>query len=131
MNKLKNKAEKSASKLKGLHSEKLKSIKDEISEFRKDMPDNDQIKMNFENTSLYKGKILIKAHGINFSYGHQDLWKDTFSLEIRSGDRLVIEGDNGSGKTTLIKIILGELSPSIGSIEQVNCKGDGTCCDGG
>jgi ATPase subunit of ABC transporter with duplicated ATPase domains len=123
MHQLKNKAEKSASKLKVLHSDRLKSIQDDISEFRKGMPDNDKIKMNFEDTSLYKGKVLAKAHEINFGYENQNLWKDTFSLEIRSGDRLVIEGDNGSGKTTLIKIILGEISPDIGSIVLRNFKG--------
>ncbi len=123
MHQLKNKAEKSASKLKGLHSDKIKTIQEDISEFRKDMPDIDEIKINFEDTSLYKGKVLFRAHDINFNYGYQNLWKDSFSLEIRSGDRLVIEGDNGCGKTTLIKIILGDLSPGIGSMQFTNCKG--------
>jgi ATPase subunit of ABC transporter with duplicated ATPase domains len=123
MHQLKNKAERSASKLKGLHSDKIKTIQEDISEFRKDMPDIDEIKINFEDTSLYKGKVLFRAHDINFNYGYQNLWKDSFSLEIRSGDRLVIEGDNGCGKTTLIKIILGDLSPGIGSMQFTNCKG--------
>ncbi len=123
MHQLKNKAEKSASKLKELHSDKLKSIQDDISESRKEVPDNDQIKMDFEDTLLYTGKVLAKVNKINFRYGYQNLWKDPFSLEIRSGDRLVIDGDNGCGKTTLIKIILGEISPGTGSIELANCKG--------
>ena len=123
MHQLKNKAEKSTSKLKGLHSDKLKSIQDDISEFRKDIPDNDKIKMDFQDTSLYKGKVLFKAHEINFSYGQRNIWKDPFSLEIRSGDRVVIDGDNGSGKTTLIKIILGEILPVTGSIQLTKYKG--------
>jgi ATPase subunit of ABC transporter with duplicated ATPase domains len=123
MHQLKNKAEKSTSKLRELHSDKLKSIQDEISESRKDIPDNDQIKMNFDNTTLYTGKVLVKADKINFRYGYQNLWKDDFSLEIRSGDRLIIDGDNGCGKTTLIKLILGELSPGSGSLELANLNG--------
>ncbi len=123
MHQLKNKAEKSTSKLRELHSDKLKSIQDEISESRKDIPYNDQIKMNFDNTTLYTGKVLVKADKINFRYGYQNLWKDDFSLEIRSGDRLIIDGDNGCGKTTLIKLILGELSPGAGSIELANLNG--------
>lgn len=123
MHQLKNKAEKSASKLKELHSDKLKSIQDDISESRKEIPDNDHIKMDFEDTSLYTGKILVKADKINFRYGYHNLWKDNFSLEIRSGDRLIIDGDNGCGKTTLIKLILGELSPGTGSIELASFKG--------
>ncbi len=123
MHQLKNKAEKSTSKLKELHSDKLKSIQDDISESRKEIPDNDKIKIDFESTSLYTGKVLVKAEKINFRYGIQNLWKDTFNLEVRSGDRLVIDGDNGCGKTTLIKILLGELSPVTGSIEIAKWKG--------
>ena len=79
--------------------------------------------MNFDNTTIYTGKFLAKEDKINFRYGYQYLWKDEFSLEIRSGDRLIIDGDNGCGKTTLIKLILGELSPSTGSIELANLNG--------
>lgn len=40
----------------------------------------------------------------------------------RSGERINIKGKNGSGKTTLIRIILGELEPSQGSLNRANMK---------
>ena len=39
----------------------------------------------------------------------QLLWQTPVSFQLKSGDRLRIEGTNGSGKTTLLKIITGQL----------------------
>jgi len=41
-----------------------------------------------------------------------------FSTTIMRGDKVAIIGPNGSGKTTLLKIILGDLVPDEGSVEQ-------------
>ncbi len=78
--------------------------------------------MNFNNTSIYLGKILVKAKSINFKFGSQKLWSAPISFEIKSGDRIIIEGNNGTGKTTLIRLILGDLSPSEGSIKRSSFK---------
>ncbi|WP_449399177.1 ATP-binding cassette domain-containing protein [Chryseobacterium wanjuense] len=44
------------------------------------------------------------------------------NLEIRSGDRISIKGSNGSGKTTLIKLLLGDLQPSVGMISRTDFR---------
>lgn len=41
---------------------------------------------------------------------------DKISLEIKSGDRLLINGDNGSGKTTLLRVLSGILPPTNGQM---------------
>ncbi len=41
----------------------------------------------------------------------------SINLEINSGSRIGIQGPNGSGKSTFLKIIMGYLSPSHGSVE--------------
>ncbi|MDI9358961.1 MAG: ATP-binding cassette domain-containing protein [Phycisphaerales bacterium] len=41
---------------------------------------------------------------------------DHISLDIRSGEFLILLGNNGSGKTTLLDLIHGELQPSSGAI---------------
>src|SRR3546814_12228239 len=38
-------------------------------------------------------------------------------MVIQRGDRIGLLGANGTGKTTLLKLLLGELHPSSGSIE--------------
>lgn len=116
MNNLKNKAEKSTSKIKDTHEEKQMKISQELTEIRKSLPDISQMKINFNSSSLHKGKILVKAHNINFAYSSENLWKDSISFEVKSGERISIEGRNGKGKTTLLKMILGELLPAEGDI---------------
>ena len=59
---------------------------------------------------------LIVLRGVSFAYGGTPVLID-IDLTIRTGDFLAIIGPNGSGKTTLIKVILGLLEPSSGTVE--------------
>ena len=122
MNTLRNKAENSSSKIKDVHAEKISGISEDLRLLRSSLPNIDQMKFGFNNTSFLKGKTLFKALEINYSYDEKDLWNENLSFEILSGDRLVIKGLNGSGKTTLIKIILGELNPTKGQITSLAKK---------
>jgi ATPase subunit of ABC transporter with duplicated ATPase domains len=113
---MKNDAEKSTARLKSVHNEKISSITRELSDLRSQIPDNDKIKFGFENSELHKGKILIKAEKINYTYGKESLWQNSIDLHIMSGERIVLKGHNGSGKTTLLKLILGDMEPTAGAI---------------
>lgn len=116
MNTLKNKAEKSTAKLKGVHTEKISTISQELSDLRKEVPDLDKMKFGFHSTALHRGKVLFEGHEINFGYTHRLLWRQSLNLQFTSGDRLALKGLNGSGKTTLIKIIRGDLTPTSGKV---------------
>lgn len=118
MKTLKNNAEKSTSRMKGVHAEKVGVISQELSQLRKELPDIDKMKMDFDDSGLHKGKILITAKDVNFGYGNQLLWKHALNFQITSGERIVVKGLNGSGKTTLIKMILGGLEPRLGTIDR-------------
>jgi ATPase subunit of ABC transporter with duplicated ATPase domains len=122
MNTLRNNAENSSSKLKGIHAEKIGGIKEELQELRSALPDIDKMKFGFDNATLHKGKILFNATDINYSYNHHLLWKYGLTFQITSGERLVLKGLNGSGKTTLIKLILGELTPQKGTVYRTDNK---------
>jgi ATPase subunit of ABC transporter with duplicated ATPase domains len=80
------------------------------------------LKLNLNASSLHTGKTIATAKDINFSYGEHTVWQHPLSLQIRSGDRLSIEGRNGSGKTTLLKIITGELEPQTGTIARADFR---------
>lgn len=117
MNTLRNSAENSTSKIKGAHAEKVDGISGELQALRSELPDVDKMKFGFDISALHKGKILFKATGINHAYGNgKRLWPGNLDIQITSGERIVIKGLNGSGKSTLIKIMLGELEPSIGNV---------------
>jgi ATPase subunit of ABC transporter with duplicated ATPase domains len=122
MNTLRNNAEKSTSRMKGVHAEKVEAISQGLSELRTALPDVDKMKMGFNNSALHKGKILITAKDVNFGYGDRLLWENGLAFQIASGERIAIKGANGSGKTTLIKMVLGELTPREGCIDRAGVK---------
>ncbi|CAD0224321.1 ABC-F family ATP-binding cassette domain-containing protein [Chryseobacterium sp. JV274] len=118
MNTLRNNAEKNSSKLKSVHAEKISGISDGLRDLRSSLKNSEQMKVNFNDSNLHSGKILITAEDINFNYGNGNLWKENVNLEIRSGERISIKGSNGSGKTSLIKLLLGNTEPSEGIIDR-------------
>lgn len=58
---------------------------------------------------------MLKVDNVRFEYGLKEVLKGV-SLNINKGDRIGLIGSNGTGKTTLLRIIAGELSPSVGSV---------------
>lgn len=70
----------------------------------------------------------ICIENLCFSYTPGDVVLDDINLSIAEGEFAVIIGGNGSGKSTLIKNILGEITPSNGSVrilgEDRNKTGD-------
>jgi ATPase subunit of ABC transporter with duplicated ATPase domains len=122
MNTFKNNAEKSTSRIKDAHAEKVETLSQALSEMRKALPDADKIKIDLDNARLHRGKKLITATDINFAYNNRLLWRQPLSFSITSGERIVIKGGNGSGKTTLIKIILGEIQPLSGIIDRAETR---------
>ncbi len=122
MNTFRNNAERSTSRIKGVHEEKVGSISQELSKLRNELPDMDQMKMGFDPPQLHHGKTIVSATNINFRYDHHLLWKHGLTFQLCSGERIAIKGANGSGKTTLLKMILGELQPLSGSISRTTIK---------
>jgi ATPase subunit of ABC transporter with duplicated ATPase domains len=115
-NTLRNSAEKSTARLKEKHNEKIGTIAKDLNDLRKELPEIDKMKFDFDYSNLHKGKILVKGGGLNYEYNNTPVWKQPISFIITSGERIAIKGKNGSGKTTLIRIILGDIPPAQGSI---------------
>jgi ATP-binding cassette subfamily F protein uup len=61
------------------------------------------------------GRLVVEARGVEVGYGDRPVVRD-FSTTILRGDRVGVIGPNGSGKTTLLRVLLGELSPRIGTV---------------
>ncbi|KIC96014.1 ribosomal protection-like ABC-F family protein [Flavihumibacter solisilvae] len=118
INSMRNSAENSTARLKGIHAEKVGAVSDALNELRKELPDLDKMKFGFDNSTLHKGKILVSAKGVNFGYGTRLLWDNPIDFQVLSGERIALKGNNGSGKTTLIRMITGDIEPVSGSIQR-------------
>ena len=63
------------------------------------------------------GKLVFEADHVTHNFGGSPVIVD-FSARIMRGDRIGIIGPNGCGKTTLIKLLIGELEPTAGTIRR-------------
>jgi ATP-binding cassette subfamily F protein uup len=63
------------------------------------------------------GFKVITCEGAGFRYGERWIVRD-LSTRIERGDKIGIVGPNGAGKTTLLRLLLGQLAPQAGMVEQ-------------
>lgn len=91
----------------------LKEMRRERSERRER-----QGKASFQlETAEKSGKQVMVAENVSFAHpGGEPLIRD-FNLVLQRSDRIGLLGANGTGKTTLLKLLLGDLQPTGGTIE--------------
>ncbi|MGR4880290.1 metal ABC transporter ATP-binding protein [Streptomyces sp. LARHCF249] len=59
---------------------------------------------------------VISLRGAGLAYGDRVMWRD-LDLDVRPGEFLAVLGPNGSGKTSLLRVLLGRLPLTQGSLE--------------
>ena len=91
----------------------LDALRAERAEQAKDRPRELYLGVDSGGTS---GKLVADLKGVTKSFGDRIVIKP-FTSRILRGDRLAIVGPNGAGKTTLVKIMLGELAPTDGTVK--------------
>jgi ABC transport system ATP-binding/permease protein len=67
-------------------------------------------------TGGQSGKIVAALEEVTMRYGERTLI-DKFTTTVLRGDKIGLIGPNGCGKTTLLKLILGQLKPTSGTIK--------------
>lgn len=68
------------------------------------------------NQAENSGKIVFEAQNLQFSHGETPIISNLSTVILRE-DRVGVIGPNGCGKSTLIKLLVGELSPTAGSVK--------------
>ena len=74
-----------------------------------------QVRMDVAAAESSGKKVFVLEH-VGFAYGERVLVRD-FSTTVFRGDRIGLIGPNGSGKTTLIRLMLGSLQPTSGTVK--------------
>lgn len=67
--------------------------------------------------SQRKTKKLLSMENLGHSYDDGPLFKD-LNLTVLKGQRIGVVGPNGCGKSTLLKIIMGQVKPAEGTIDE-------------
>jgi ATP-binding cassette subfamily F protein uup len=63
------------------------------------------------------GVKVIEATDVSYAWPDGKVVIRDFSTVIQRGEKIGILGPNGAGKTTLIKLLLGQLAPTAGSLK--------------
>lgn len=122
LNTRKNNAENSTARMVGVHKDKVQGITQDIGKLRQEITTSAKMKMDFDQSGLHEGKILLQADKINARYGDRILWNENLSFQICSGERIAVKGANGSGKSTLLRILLGKTPLPTGIIHRADFK---------
>src|SRR5947209_5176616 len=67
-------------------------------------------------SELRSGEVVLRIRNLSKHYGKR-LAVDNLNLEIKRGEIFGFLGPNGAGKTTTIRMALGLIAPSTGSVE--------------
>ncbi len=63
-------------------------------------------------------RMACEVEGLSFAYPGMDKpLIERFSIGIEAGEKVAIIGENGAGKTTLMRLLVGELAPTQGSVK--------------
>jgi ABC transport system ATP-binding/permease protein len=89
----------------------LKAMRQEYSKRRQVMG---SAKMQIEE-ALRSGKVVFELENVTYQIEDKLLVND-FSVQVLRGDKIALIGPNGVGKTTLLKLMLGNLTPTLGSV---------------
>ena len=96
---------------------KAKSRLDNFNEISKQQ--NNEVELDVDliiPPSERLGKKVVELKNAGIKLGDKTLFEG-FTFNFEAGKKIGVVGNNGVGKTTLLKIILGEISPTIGKIE--------------
>ena len=77
-----------------------------------------QVRLEIDS-GVPSGKLVAVLEDVSFRFGDSGPWLiEHFTATFLRGDKVGLIGPNGVGKTTLLKLILGQLEPTRGTVRR-------------
>ena len=101
-------------------AKKIKKIKEKLTHKQEKLYEV-KLSLREENVTIplpakpFLKDTVLEISDLSFDFGKRPLFRH-FNLILKGGEKLHLQGNNGSGKTTLIRLILGDLQPTHGSV---------------
>jgi ATP-binding cassette, subfamily B, bacterial CvaB/MchF/RaxB len=89
-----------------LHAERIADIA---------LSDEEPVRSGFSGEAN-AGSLTIEAEGLAFAYGPEGFVFRNVDFAVKPGESVAIVGPSGCGKTTLIKVLVGLLEPTEGTV---------------
>ncbi|MSR18946.1 MAG: ATP-binding cassette domain-containing protein [Phycisphaerales bacterium] len=70
----------------------------------------------FDSHTTRSSAPLIRVRDLTKTFGEQTVL-DRLSLDVMQGETMVVMGGSGCGKSTFLRLLIGSLSPTSGSVE--------------
>ncbi len=75
------------------------------------------VKVELHQDAERSGALVLQTRDLSFQRGERTILQ-SLSTSIFRGEKVGIIGPNGCGKTTLLRLLLGELEPTSGTVRQ-------------
>jgi ATP-binding cassette subfamily F protein 3 len=100
---------------------KAKQVQSRIKTLEKlekiEVPEIEELRIKFAFPEPRRSaRVVIEMEDADIGYGDDAPVVTGASLVVERGDKLALIGPNGAGKSTVLKAILGQLTPSSGSV---------------
>jgi ATPase subunit of ABC transporter with duplicated ATPase domains len=114
---MKERAEKTKSKLEARTDKQMDAASDKLAAAKSKLEQKELLDFELEATRVHNTKLVLEIEHLAFAYPGQPPVLTDFNMTLVGPKRIAITGKNGSGKTTLLKLIMGQCTPTRGSIK--------------
>jgi len=110
-------SERTLGRLRHLAEERLQQAGERLQAASERRDPEGEMRLAMARVELTGGsRPILHAEALQFHYRPEQALIEGFSLQLRQGERLALQGPNGCGKSTLLKLINGELKPREGRL---------------
>ncbi|HVX39713.1 MAG TPA: ABC-F family ATP-binding cassette domain-containing protein [Gemmatimonadaceae bacterium] len=113
-------AEATSARIDAVSAREVDERRARVATARERVEEREQPRLHVASTRLPAGRTVLEIEEVVVRFGDAATpVLDGVSLRIRGPERVALAGPNGSGKTSLLRVAMGELTPSAGTVRRL------------